>query len=62
MIKTTTLTESTSRHKTKKAKKISVLADDFGPSHFTIQTILNYSKSLQVIRLSHTEPFLGTKN
>ena len=55
MIKTTTLIEKTSRTKTKKTKKISVLADDFGPSDFTIQNILNYSKSLQVIPLVNTE-------
>ena len=62
MIKTTTLTEKTSRKTTKRTKKISILSDDFGPSEFTIQNILNYSKALQVVALSNTEPLFGVMN
>lgn len=63
MIKTTTLSQKKSSSKTKKAKKINVIADDdFGPSDFTIQNILNYSKALQVIKLSTAQPVLGVMN
>lgn len=63
MIKTTTLSQKKSPVKTKKAKKVNVVAnDDFGPSDFTIQNILNYSKSLQVIKLSTAEPVFGVMN
>jgi hypothetical protein len=63
MIKTTTLSQKTSRTKTKKAEKINVVADDdFGPSDFTIQNILNYSKALQVIKLATAQPVLGVMN
>jgi len=63
MIKTTTLSQEKSRVKTKKAKKINVVTDDnFGPSDFTIQNILNYSKALQVIKLSTAQPVFGVMN
>lgn len=63
MIKTTTLSQEKSRVKTKKAKKINVVIDDdFGPSDFTIQNILNYSKALQVIKLSTAQPVFGVMN
>ena len=63
MIKTTTLSQEKSRVKTKKAKKINIVADDdFGPSDFTIQNILNYSKALQVIKLSTAQPVFGVMN
>ncbi|HXU28519.1 MAG TPA: hypothetical protein VN698_14910 [Bacteroidia bacterium] len=64
MIKTTTLSqEKKSSVKTKKAKKINVVTDDdFGPSDFTIQNILNYSKALQVIKLSTAQPVFGVMN
>jgi hypothetical protein len=63
MIKTTTLSQKTSRVKTKKAKKINVVADNnFGPSDFTIQNILNYSKALQVLKLSTAQPVFGVMN
>ncbi len=63
MIKTTTLSQKTSRVKTKKAKKINVVTDDnFGPSDFTVQNILNYSKALQVIKLSTAQPVFGVMN
>ena len=51
MIKTTTLPQKTSSLKPKKTKSQEVISDDFGPSDFTIQNILNYSKALQVIHL-----------
>ena len=50
MIKTSTLPQKTSL-KPKKTKSQEVIPDDFGPSDFTIQNILNYSKALQVIHL-----------
>lgn len=63
MIKTTTLSQKKSSAKTKKAKKINVVTDDdFGPSDFTIQNILNYSKALQVIKLSTAKPVLNVMN
>jgi len=63
MIKTTTLSQKTSRVKNKKAEKIDVAAnDDFGPSDFTIQNILNYSKALQVIKLATAKPVFGVMN
>ena len=63
MIKTTTLSQKTSRVKTKKAKKINIVTDDnFGPSDFTIQNILNYSKALQVIKLATAQPVFGVMN
>ncbi len=51
MIKTSTLPQKTSSLKTKKANKTEAMPDDFGPSDFTVQNILNYSKALQVISL-----------
>ncbi len=51
MIKTSTLPQKTSSLKTKKAAKAEAMPDDFGPSDFTVQNILNYSKALQVISL-----------
>ena len=62
MIKTTTLSQKKSTAKAQKAKKISVVADDFGPSDFTIQNILNYSKALQVINLTTAATVLGVMN
>lgn len=62
MIKTTTLSQKKSTSKAKKAKKISVVSDDFGPSDFTIQNILNYSKALQVINLTTAASVLGVMN
>jgi hypothetical protein len=63
MIKTTTLSQKTSSSKTKKAKKIDAEADsDSGPSDFTIQNILNYSKALQVIKLTTAKPVFSVMN
>lgn len=62
MIKTTTLSQKKSTSKAKKAKKISVVSDEFGPSDFTVQNILNYSKALQVINLTTTATVLGVMN
>jgi ATP-dependent Clp protease adapter protein ClpS len=63
MIKTTTtLSRKKTAVKTKKAKKIHVISDDFGPSDFTIQNILNYSKALQVINLTTAATVLGVMN
>jgi hypothetical protein len=62
MIKTTTLSQKKSTSKAKKAKKISVVSDEFGPSDFTIQNILNYSKALQVINLTTAATVLGVMN
>ena len=62
MIKTTTLSQKKSTAKAKKAKKISVVADEFGPSAFTIHNILSYSKALQVINLKTTTTVLGVMN
>ena len=62
MIKTTTLSQKKVSVKAKKAKKISVVADDFGPSDFTIQNILNYSKALQVINLTTAATVMGVMN
>ena len=62
MIKTTTLSQKKSTSKAKKAKKISVVSDEFGPSDFTIQNILNYSKALQVINLSTAAAVMGVMN
>ena len=59
MIKTTTLSQKKS---TKKAKKITVVSDDFNPSDFTVQNILNYSKALQVINLTTATAVLGVMN
>jgi hypothetical protein len=52
MIKTSTLPQTTSSLKTKKVKNPEVVPDDFGPSDFTVQNILNYSKAMQVIHLN----------
>jgi hypothetical protein len=62
MIKTTTLSQKKSTSKAKKAKKISVVSDEFGPSDFTIQNILNYSKALQVVHLTTAATVLGVMN
>lgn len=65
MIKTTTLSlQSTSSLKTqpKAEKKIKSTAKEFGPSEFTIQNILNYSKALQVMSPSQTETVFGVMN
>ena len=62
MIKTTTLSQKKSTAKAKKARKINVVEDDFGPSDFTIQNILNYSKALQVINLTTAATVMGVMN
>ncbi|HEX7414715.1 MAG TPA: hypothetical protein VF411_11795 [Bacteroidia bacterium] len=62
MIKTSTLSQKKSCLKTKKAKKINAVTDDFGPSDFTIQNILNYSKALQVINLTTAATVFGVMN
>ena len=62
MIKTTTLSQKKSTSKAKKVKKISVVSDEFGPSDFTIQNILNYSKALQIINLTTSSTVLGVMN
>jgi len=62
MDKITTLKQESSLPKTKKLKKLSVIAKEFGPSEFTIQNILNYSKVLQVIQVSGTATVLGVMN
>ena len=64
MIKTTTTLsrKTTPAVKTKKGKKIHVINDDFGPSDFTIQNILNYSKALQVINITTAATVLGVMN
>ena len=64
MIKTTTTLSSkkTSSVKAKKAKKINAITEDFGPSDFTIQNILNYSKALQVINLTTAATVLSVMN
>jgi len=51
MIKTSTLSQKTASLNPKKVNKTGTIPDDFGPSDFTIQNILNYSKALQVISL-----------
>ncbi len=51
MTKTSTLSQKTSSLNPLKAKQTAAVTDDFGPSDFTIQNILNYSKALQVISL-----------
>lgn len=59
MVKTTTLTESL----IPAAKKIErVNKKEFGPSEFTIQNILNYSKALQVVKLSGAATAFGVLN
>jgi hypothetical protein len=62
MIKTSTLPQKTSSLNPKKAKKPEALPDDMGPSDFTIQSILNYSKALQVINISATAAVFGVMN
>lgn len=62
MDKITTLKQESSLPETKKTKKLSVIAKEFGPSEFTIQNILNYSKALQVIQVSGTATVLGVMN
>ncbi|MHB8260000.1 MAG: hypothetical protein ACYDCN_05150 [Bacteroidia bacterium] len=62
MIKTSTLSQKKSYLKTKKAEKINVVTEDFGPSDFTIQNILNYSKALQVINLTTAATVFGVMN
>ena len=62
MIKTTTLSQKKSTSKAKKAKKISVVSDELGPSDFTIQNILNYSKALQVVHLTAAAAVLRVMN
>ena len=62
MIKTSTLRQKKSTSKTRKVKKVTVVAEEFGPSDFTIQNILNYSKAMQVINLTTTATALGVMN
>jgi hypothetical protein len=62
MDKTTTLNQESSLPETKKNAKLSVIAKKFGPSEFTIQNILNYSKALQVIQVSGTATVFGVMN
>ena len=62
MIKTITLSQKKASPKGKKEKKISVAADEFEPSDFTVQNILNYSKALQVINLTTAATILGVMN
>lgn len=63
MDKTTTLKQESSLPEIKaNAKLKNVIAKKFGPSEFTIQNILNYSKALQVIQVSNTETVLGVMN
>ena len=62
MIKTTTLSSKKSSLKSKKAKKIDVLSDNFGPSDFTIQNLLNYSKALEVVKLTGVPVMYGLMN
>ena len=65
MIKTTTLSLSHSSSLTTQPeaeKKVRSIAKEFGPSEFTIQNILNYSKALQVMSPANTEPVFGVMN
>lgn len=65
MIKTTTLllSQTSSLAPSPKAeKKVRGKAKEFGPSEFTIQNILNYSKALQVMSPAHTETVFGVLN
>jgi len=63
MGKTTTLKQESSLPEIKKNAKLkNVIAKQFGPSEFTIQNILNYSKALQVIQVSNTSDVLGVMN
>ncbi|HWY38524.1 MAG TPA: hypothetical protein VNY73_08195 [Bacteroidia bacterium] len=62
MIKTTTLLSSQSSPQTKKLKKVTSKAKEFGPSELTIQNILNYSKALQVMSPTQTEIVFGVLN
>ena len=65
MIKTTTLllNQLSSQTTTPQAeKKVRGKAKEFGPSDFTIQNILNYSKALQVMSPAQTEIVFGVMN
>ncbi|MGZ3864393.1 MAG: hypothetical protein ACXVPN_14140 [Bacteroidia bacterium] len=65
MSKTTTilLSQTTSQASAPKAEvKLRGKAKEFGPSDLTIQNILNYSKSLQVMSPSQTEIVFGVLN
>lgn len=62
MIKTTTLSQKTSLLKTKKATENSLVPNDLGPSDFTIQNILNYSKALKVINLTTAATVFSVMN
>ena len=62
MIKTTTLSISQPSPQPKKLKKVKSTAKEFGPSEFTIQNILNYSKALQVMSPAQTEIVFGVMN
>lgn len=65
MIKTTTPfvnTEKAAATPVPAEKDISRKAAEFGPSDFTIQNILNYSKALQVIKTAQNEPVFGVMN
>ena len=63
MVKTTTLsTQESTAPAAKRIKKINVKASQTGPSDFTIQNILNYSKALQVIGLTQTQSVYGVMN
>jgi hypothetical protein len=63
MDKTTTLKQEFSLPEIKPSAKLKkVIAKEFGPSEFTIQNILNYSKALQVMQVSNTATVLGVMN
>lgn len=65
MSKTTTilLSQTTSQASTPKEEvKLRGKAKEFGPSDLTIQNILNYSKSLQVMSPSSTDTVFGVMN
>jgi hypothetical protein len=60
MVKTTTLKEESPIPAAKKIERVN--KKEFGPSEFTIQSILNYSKALQVIKLSGAATAFGVMN
>ena len=61
MDKTTTLKQESSLPEIKNVK-LTVKAKIFGPSEFTIQNTLNYSKALQVMQVSNTDTMLSVMN
>lgn len=63
MDKTTTLKEEFTLPEIKADVKLKkMMAKEFGPSEFTIQNILNYSKALQVMHVSNTSKVMGVMN